>query len=113
MATKSIARTRTVYVKRAKRRSKGGMTLPIAVLAGFVPLALNAKKDYDDGGLQVLGKGLVLRTTGMNTETLKWMPEYLMQGVGPIVVGVFVHKLASKLGINRGLARAGVPFLRV
>jgi hypothetical protein len=49
----------------------------------------------------------------MNTETLKWMPEYLMQGVGPIVVGVFVHKLASKLGINRGLARAGVPFLRV
>jgi hypothetical protein len=113
MAKALATRTRTVYIKRAKHRSKAGFTLPIAVLAGFAPLGFNAIKDYRDGGLQVLGKGLVLRTTGMNTDTGKWMPEYLMQGLGPIVAGVFVHKLASKLGINRALAGAGVPFLRV
>jgi hypothetical protein len=89
------------------------MTIPVAALAGFVPLAGNAIKDFKDGGVTVLGKGLVLRTTGMNTDTGKWMPEYLMQGLGPIVAGVLAHKLASKLGVNRALANAGVPLLRI
>jgi hypothetical protein len=111
MATKAVVKYRNR--PKAKHHRKAGMTLPLAVLAGFAPLALNALKDYKDGGVQVLGKGLVLRTTGMNTETGKFMPEYLVQGMGPIVVGLLVHKVASKMGINRSLAGAGVPFLRV
>jgi hypothetical protein len=110
MATKTIVRYRSR--PKARHSRKHGMTLPLAVLAGFAPLALNALKDYRDGGVPVMGKGLVLRTTGMNTETGKWMPEYLVQGMGPVVAGILAHKLASKLGINRALAGAGIPLLR-
>jgi hypothetical protein len=33
--------------------------------------------------------------------------------MSPIVAGMLVHKLASKIGINKTLAAAKVPFLRV
>jgi len=36
----------------------------------------------------------------------------LMQNMGPVVIGMVMHKLASKLGVNRMLASAGLPVIR-
>lgn len=99
--------------KRQKGHHKKGFTLPIAALAGFVPLALKGKADLEAGGLPYLGRGLCLRTTGINVDDGKWYPHYLMEGVGPIILGGLIHKLASKVGINRMLASAGIPILRI
>jgi hypothetical protein len=114
MATKAIAtRTRTVYVKRAKHRSKAGFTLPLAVIAGFAPLATNGLRDYSQGGLELLGTGLTWRLTGYNMLSKKFDASGFATGLGPILLGLLVHKLAGKVGINRALSSAGVPFLRV
>lgn len=98
--------------KRTQHRKKG-FTLPLAALAGFVSLALKGKADLEAGGLQYLGRGLCLRTTGINVDDGKWYPHYLMEGIGPIIMGNLIHKLASKVGINRMIANAGIPILRI
>lgn len=111
-----MAKTRTIVryrAKKAKHRSKAGMTLPVAVLAGFAPLAGAAIAGYQYNGFQGVMKRVALGTTGFNTEDGKWYPMEAVKVLGPIVGGVVVHKLASRLGINRALASAGVPFLRV
>jgi hypothetical protein len=42
-----------------------------------------------------------------------WHIESLVKNLSPMVAGVATHKIANKLGINRALASAGVPYLRV
>jgi len=114
MASKAIAtKTRTVYVKRAKHQRKAGFTLPLAVIAGFAPLATNGIRDYSQGGLDLLGTGLTWRLTGYNTLSKKFDPSGFSTGLGPILLGLLVHKLAGKVGINRALSSAGVPFVRI
>jgi len=99
--------------KRAHR--KQGFTIPIAVVAGFAPLAIYGLNDYKTGGIASLGDGLARRLTGFGTPGSggTWEPKHLASGLVPIVGGLFVHKLASRLGVNRALSQAGVPILRV
>lgn len=113
MATRSIAR-RIRYVSRPRSRSRRkGFTLPLAVLGGFAPLAINAMADYQVGGVKHLAKGICVRTTGYMFDTGKFEPKYLGQGLWPIAIGILVHKMAGKLGVNRALGQAGVPFVRI
>lgn len=114
MATKALTRTRRVYVKRPRsRRRSAGMTLPLAAIMGFAPIAAAAMKDFKAGGAYGAAAGLSLRTTGWDIVDQKWRPEYLLQGLGPILIGGLVHKFANKMGVNRALANAGVPLLRL
>ena len=103
-----MARTRA----RARHKS-AGMTLPTAVLAGFVPLAVAAMDGYKYNGWTGVGKRVSLGLTGFNTEDKKWYHGEMVKIVVPIVAGIGIHKLAGKLGINRALAQAGVPFIRI
>ena len=114
MATKAIAKrkARTVYVRRVGRKAKS-MTLPLAVIAGFVPMGMNVWNSYKEGGLDKASQSLVAQTTGFSRYDGKWHFDYLMAGMGPVLSGILVHKLANKLGINRAIARAGVPILRL
>jgi hypothetical protein len=99
---------------RAKaRRKSAGPTLPVAVLAGFVPLGVAALEGYKYNGWTGVGKRVSLGLTGFNTEDHKFYPAEMVKIVVPIVAGIGLHKIAGKLGINRALAQAGVPFLRV
>jgi hypothetical protein len=100
---------------RAKHR-RGGMTIPVAVLAGFAPLGLglmSAAKRGLSGDMAGASQEVVIRTTGYNMDNKTWNGGIFMQSYGPIVAGLLVHKLAGRLGVNRALGRAGVPFLRV
>jgi len=36
-----------------------------------------------------------------------------MAGWGPILTGLIVHKAAQKFGLNRAIARAGIPFVSI
>jgi len=111
-----MAKTRVItrYVKaKSKRRSRAGFTLPLAVLAGLAVPAGWAIKDYQAGGIDLAGRGFIARMSGFNPTSQKFEPKFLMQGLIPVVGGVFVHKMAGKLGINRVLSQAGVPILRL
>jgi len=49
---------------------------------------------------------------GLNRNN-KFDPSLLAHGFGPLLGGFLIHKVASKLGVNRELGRAGVPILRI
>jgi len=111
-----MAKAKVKYRNRfvSKRHHKRpGMTVPVAVLAGFAPLGVAALEGYQYNGVKGLAKRVTLGMTGYNIEDKKFYAQEMAKVAGPIVLGVVVHKLAGKLGINRALAGAGVPFLRV
>ncbi|GAI70094.1 unnamed protein product [marine sediment metagenome] len=97
-----------------KGRKRGGFTLPLATIAGFAPLVANVLGGLRVGGPEKAMDNLSASLTGYSFQTGIWSPRYAFQwGIGPILLGTFVSKLASKLGVNRALGRAGVPFVRI
>ncbi len=95
------------------RRSKG-MTVPVAVLAGFAPLATYAYLDFKQGGVKLAGEGMLARLTGINLNADHYDWAAMGQGLFPILGGLLVHKyIGGKMGVNRMLANAGVPLIRL
>jgi hypothetical protein len=90
------------------------MTIPIAVLAGFVPLAKDVAMGYSASGMQGAGHYLVGGVTGYDTNTGKFnVPWALSHFWLPVTAGLVVHKLAGKFGVNRALSSAGIPLFRI
>lgn len=86
------------------------MHIPLAVVAGFIPLGAgmwSRKADPANLGKYVLGSltGYV-PGAGFNTQ-------YMTEGALPILAGFTAHWLAGRLGINRMLGRARVPLIRI
>lgn len=95
------------------------MTLPLAVMAGFAPLALTAVSDYQKSGAEIAAKSVVCNLTGFDLNNQAgggWKPGLGMWriGLGPILAGILVHRfVGGTLGINRALGRANFPLLRL
>ncbi len=118
MATKALARRnprRRSYTTRVRARRKNpGFTIPLATIGGFAPLVANVLGGLRVGGAEKAMDNLCASLTGYSFSAQIWSPRYALQwGIGPILLGTFVSKLASKLGVNRALGRAGVPFVRI
>jgi len=96
-----------------RRHSKKGFTIPLAALAGFIPLANQAVLGWREGGIVRVGDRVTASLTGYDPATQKWNSGHLVHGPVPIMLGILTHKVASKLGVNRMLASAGVPWLRI
>lgn len=113
MATnKTVVRYRSA--PKRKHRSKAKATIPLAVLAGFVPIARDIVQGYTASGIQGAGHYLVGGLTGYDSNTHKWnLPWAVNHFYLPVGAGFLVHTLASRLGVNRALGRAGVPLLRI
>lgn len=97
----------------AKRRRAKSFTLPVAVVAGFGPLAYDTMRGFDQSGFTGAIQRLSLGATGFDPKTGEWYRDNLVRGMGPVVLGMAVHWVASKFGINRALGRAGIPLLRL
>lgn len=94
-------------------RKRAGLTVPVAVVAGFTPLVARAITGYQGNGIVGLGDGVLSGLTGYSTFDRKWHSDIMMQNLGPIIAGFGVHWLAGRLGINRTIARARIPFIRI
>ena len=69
---------------------------------------------YKVGGAEAAIGHVSLCTTGYDPADGKWKPSFALQKLyGPLFLGMVVHKAASKVGINRMLAKAGVPLFRI
>ena len=114
MATKAIARRRTrTFIRRVGRRAKR-MTVPLAIVAGFVPAALDIKLAYKVGGFEAALGHVSLCASGYDPSDGVWKPMFAFEKLyGPLLLGAVVHSAANHLGINRVLAKAGIPILRV
>lgn len=100
-------RTRAI-VRRAKR-----MTIPIAVVAGFIPGILDPINFWRDQGSQAAAREMARIWTGYDYSDGSFDFGRMKWGLLPALMGGIVHWVASKIGINRALARSGIPFLRV
>jgi len=111
----AVKRGRSIvrYVRTKARRRKSGFTIPLAVIGGMVPTAVFAAEGLKVGGPLEAAKRASMRLTGYNPWEKQWYFSEFAAGWGPILAGLIAHKLANKTGINRALASAGVPFVRI
>jgi len=114
-ATRVITRYRTP--PKAKRHARAKTTIPLALVVGFAPMVTRFLTNATKGeGIEYAGKRALEDLTGYRVEDGKWSlggDHTAKYGLYPILVGLVVHKLANKVGINAALGRAGVPLLRL
>ena len=110
------SKTRTVYRTRAAKRKhnkRPGMTIPLGIVAGFVPLGMFAYDGMIAGGPVNAVQRVAQRLTGYDNSVHKWFFKELAMGWAPILGGIVAHKVANRLGINRAISRAGIPLIRI
>lgn len=101
---------------KGRRRSKG-FTIPLAVAGGLVPMGLDVMHATQDYGWRAGLDHISLCTTGITSKPdggVEWHPGYAFYKLWlPLGAGVLVHKLAGRMGVNRMIARLGIPILRI
>jgi len=105
--------------KKRGRRRRSGFTLPIAAVggaaAGFVinaPWGGSPVSKAMTGDWKGAFDAIIMNYTGINTNTGAWDPVQA-KGAWAAIAGILMHMVASRLGVNRALGRAGVPILRI
>ena len=113
-ASKKPRKVKRRMTKRKRRRSSG-ISIPLAPIAGLAaglgePIARVISGDYD-GAIVLLGR----HYTGFDSKSGTFQPNYLKKGLLPLIAGLLVHKFVggTPLNLNRVLARAKVPFIRI
>ena len=101
-----------MVIKQA-RRKKPGMTVSLAVLAGLAPTALWAYDGFKQQGASEGVTRIVGRLSGYSISENKFQVNQLLKGWLPILAGTLAHKMAGRMGINRMIASAGIPILRI
>lgn len=96
---------RTIY---RRRRSSGFNTrkIPLAVIAGLAPGIAWSMSAGFQGNWTGAFQRLVAAYTGYEIAYNKMTPMYLNYGLLPLIAGVFIHGLASWIGINRSIGKA-------
>jgi len=109
---------------RKRSRRRGGMTIPLAPLAGLAA-GLGSGSSWSggasvisrlmEGNIADAAKIACYHYTGVDPYTGQFSIDGLKTGVLPLVAGALVHKFVggSPLNINRMLAAARVPFVRI
>lgn len=107
-----MARRRTAT--RNFRRAKKKFTLPLAIVAGFIPAGMDIYNNRAEGIPQSVAH-TVAGLIGWDTHSGKYVGWFQAKAAGApgLAIGFGVHYLASKLGINRMIARAGIPLIRI
>jgi len=99
--------------KKKGKRKRPQVTMPLAVLAGFLPPGRIIYREGLAGGIE----GGVAATSriflGYDSNRGIWDFNQLQYGFGPVLVGFGIHKVAQLVGINRALAAARIPFIRI
>jgi hypothetical protein len=114
MATKAIARRRTRTVIRRVGHRAQKMTIPLAIVGGLVPMGADILLAFKVGGAEAALGHVSLCTTGYDPADGQWKPMFAAKKLyGPLLLGAFVHKAAGQLGVNRMLAKTGIPLLRI
>jgi hypothetical protein len=90
------------------------VTIPLAIVAGFMPAAMDIKNNAANRGWGGAFIHTTAALTGYDTDSGRrgW---YMAKAAGlpSILIGFAAHYVAVKLGINRALGRAGIPFIRI
>ena len=106
-------------VKRRMARRRGRrrytMTIPIAPIAGLLAGMHEPIVRIMQGKADLAIEAVSRNYTGYSPKDKNWLPERMARGLLPLVIGCLVHKFVGgpPLNLNRVLARAKVPFIRI
>lgn len=107
---KTKSRRRRYFGGRSRTYHARKMTIPLAVVAGFVPTAVGVWNRRASG--TEVANYLQAGFTGIGTDG-KFNLANLRVGLVPVLAGFGVHKIASMFGVNRAIGRSGIPFIRI
>ena len=105
--------------KRKVKRRRSSFTLPLGIV---IPVAYGVGEPLYWGisqkmPLDEILRHLLYRYTGIHMWSGRWAPNLddkaFLPGLPALLIGVVVHKIVSMLGVNRMLARAKVPLVRI
>lgn len=101
--------------KKKSRRSKRSVALPLTIVSSLGYVAGNTYGDIKRNGLETGTAMFFGNFTGFRSapNQPQWDASRLKYGLIPMLLGVGVHKVASKLGLNRALASSGIPWIRI
>jgi hypothetical protein len=98
--------------KRKFIHHKKEIRIPLAIVAGFVPTAwgvYNASKN-PAGFAPSVTDYVKAGWLGLDIHN-QFHAGLMWNGLFPVLMGFGVHKAADKLGFNRALKNAGIPFI--
>lgn len=97
------------------------MTLPLAIIGGLAHIPTHrlpnraSMLDYlMDGDINGAFESAKVSMTGIDVDG-RFYPDYLVRTYAPLIMGMLIHKFVggSPLNLNRTLASAGVPIIRI
>lgn len=100
------------------RFHRSGFKIPLAIVSGFVPAVAEVFREAKASGWERALKSQVPKSFMMYNPDPGANPRfglaYANQGVGPILLGLIVHKvIGGMLGVNRALGNLRVPLIRL
>lgn len=105
MASRAVARPR----KRKRTKMTVPLTVAFALMSGLQEPLWYVKEGRVRDGIAQASKNYV----GYDPIKRTFYFGNLKEGIYPLLFGVGVHKLANRIGINRIIAQAGIPWIRI
>lgn len=101
--------------EKKRRRKSNSFTIPVALALPIANLAFETYQDTQTMGFSEAIRWLLGKLTGYYAQPNwpDWRAKHMRHGTLPIAVGYGVHWVAAKAGINRAIARAGIPIFRI
>lgn len=98
--------------KNNKRRRSRNITISAAMTAGIVAYGAQVAHSRQEG-IYGMTRAAVLYGTGFDMYSNRFYFQFLNRGLFPVLGGMALHFLANRLGVNRMIARAGIPLVRI
>lgn len=119
-----MAKTKVIrrYIRpKKKSHRRHGFTVPVSVVAGFTPGLARLVTHFSNpslhgaaNGIEAVGIEASRIYLGYDPRDGSWNGALMMLGIMPLVLGGLVHKfIGGTLGVNRMIARAGIPVIRL
>lgn len=94
-------------VKKVHRKPK--VRVSLAVLAGLAPTAVGAIESTQKWGWKAGVNHITRNMLGYDYQQGFFNAGMMKGGMLPLVLGIAVHKVAGMVGINRQIAKLGLP----
>lgn len=101
--------------KKNRHHSRGGFTLPLAVVAGMAPgvMSVASRLSWSNPG-QEMAREASRIYLGFDNSSGQFNFQWMKYGLLPAILGVAVHKfVGGTFGINRALGRMNIPLIRL
>jgi hypothetical protein len=91
------------YSKKSRKHSRRKMTIPLAPAAAIMAVAYTPVNQLIAGDFKGAQMSVINAFVGKDA-----VPTYTV-----LATGMLAHLVASKVGANRMLGQAGIPFIRI